>query len=329
MSAARLALALSLTLASGSTLASGCTTVVRIGSHDAAPRRDDAGSPVPCGPTTCAAGTVCCNESCGICTLPGATCRDIPCTDPGSSPCDGDDAALEGACATALYRWSGATCERITGCSCRGRDCARLRTSAAACFEEHERCWDAACVTSDRLSCPVGYFCETTQCADDEGTCARSRESCADGAEPVVCGCDGAAYPSTCGARRSAVSRAGDEACDLCAARLPTTIGTCATTLGYAWDGGRCTPVRGCACAGECAWLYDSLASCTAAREPCLSFRCDTITCRLWVEVCVVSPSGAWCDALPGACEGVPSCACIADPSCMQVGPGAYLVTRS
>ena len=34
---------------------------------------------VVCGPVTCAAGQVCCNESCGICTLPGEACTQQVC----------------------------------------------------------------------------------------------------------------------------------------------------------------------------------------------------------------------------------------------------------
>ncbi|HET9959815.1 MAG TPA: hypothetical protein VFQ61_35230 [Polyangiaceae bacterium] len=34
-----------------------------------------------CGKTTCGAGSVCCNGSCGICTRPGMACIQIACTD--------------------------------------------------------------------------------------------------------------------------------------------------------------------------------------------------------------------------------------------------------
>jgi hypothetical protein len=34
---------------------------------------------VPCGPSTCGAGQVCCNESCGICTEPGGFCTQQYC----------------------------------------------------------------------------------------------------------------------------------------------------------------------------------------------------------------------------------------------------------
>jgi hypothetical protein len=46
----------------------------------------DGGSPVPCGPTACAAGMVCCNASCGICTPPGGTCSALACLDAGPPP---------------------------------------------------------------------------------------------------------------------------------------------------------------------------------------------------------------------------------------------------
>ena len=36
-------------------------------------------APQQCGDTTCRAGTVCCNASCGICTPPGGACIQIAC----------------------------------------------------------------------------------------------------------------------------------------------------------------------------------------------------------------------------------------------------------
>ena len=44
------------------------------------------GQPVECGPTTCARGQVCCNESCGICTPPGGFCTQQFCGDPDPGP---------------------------------------------------------------------------------------------------------------------------------------------------------------------------------------------------------------------------------------------------
>jgi hypothetical protein len=47
---------------------------------------DDGAERVQCGPSTCAAGEVCCNESCGICTEPGGVCIQQACDDdPGES----------------------------------------------------------------------------------------------------------------------------------------------------------------------------------------------------------------------------------------------------
>ncbi len=40
-----------------------------------------------CGPKTCAAGEVCCNESCGICTPPGGGCIELYC-EPAAAGCD-------------------------------------------------------------------------------------------------------------------------------------------------------------------------------------------------------------------------------------------------
>jgi hypothetical protein len=43
----------------------------------------DAGQqPVPCGNSFCAAGDVCCNASCGICTPPDGVCIQIACEQP-------------------------------------------------------------------------------------------------------------------------------------------------------------------------------------------------------------------------------------------------------
>src|SRR2546423_832122 len=45
------------------------------------------GGSTACGPTTCAAGTVCCNASCGICTPPGNGCIQIACVPDVTDPC--------------------------------------------------------------------------------------------------------------------------------------------------------------------------------------------------------------------------------------------------
>jgi hypothetical protein len=319
-------LARAIATAAALTIAMGCTTVTRLGSHDAA-RTFDGGMEIPCGPTTCTGGAVCCNESCGICVLPGATCLDIPCTDAGL-PCGGDEALLESGDCTTLYGWNGSTCLPRTGCTCSGRDCGRLRATAADCFEEHAVCWDDACTSDGATPCPTGYFCELAACADTTGTCARQPTSCEGSIEPVVCGCDGAPYASVCTARQTAVSHDGSDDCGLCDPRVPILSAGCSTVLGYAWDGGQCAPARGCACTGACDRLYASLADCTTARAPCITFACGTLRCLRWDELCVTEASGTRCDPLPGTCEGVPSCSCVGDGlACEETGPGAYVVT--
>jgi hypothetical protein len=313
-------------VAIGCVLVMACTTTTQLGSHDAAPRDDASAPPIACGTNTCTAGAVCCNESCGICTLPGATCIEIPCTDAGGSPCSGDDATLEGSCPTTLYRWNGSSCEALVGCSCSGRDCGRLHTSAALCLEEHSDCWDHACGT-EGPACPSDFFCEVAACADTTGACVRSPDGCDGVFDPVVCGCDGAPYAGICAARRNGVSHDGSEACGLCAANVPTIAGACPTMLGFAWDGGQCAVVRGCSCTGNCERMYPSLEGCAAAREPCTTFACGDVRCARWDELCVQTTTGAHCEPIPGTCEGVPSCVCIDDPSCVETGPGAYVVT--
>src|SRR5688572_19027121 len=62
----------------------------------------DCNKPTKCGPATCAAGQVCCNESCGICTEPTGFCTDQYCEPaPKGRDCSGVLAlCIEG------YHWS-------------------------------------------------------------------------------------------------------------------------------------------------------------------------------------------------------------------------------
>lgn len=68
------------------------------GSGDGGSSATDGGS-VSCGPTTCAAGEVCCNESCGVCTPPDGFCTDEVCLDAGTEP-DGGGSVF--ACGTVI-----------------------------------------------------------------------------------------------------------------------------------------------------------------------------------------------------------------------------------
>jgi hypothetical protein len=71
-----------------------------------------AGNGVACGKARCAAGDVCCNASCGICTPPGGVCTQQVCTDPGAASCRTD-----------------ADC-RLFSDYCTGCDCRALPTGA-------------------------------------------------------------------------------------------------------------------------------------------------------------------------------------------------------
>lgn len=62
-----------------------CMTIKYFCQQGTVPFSDECGcgcetpQPEPCGGTTCAAGMVCCNASCGICTLPGQFCTQQAC----------------------------------------------------------------------------------------------------------------------------------------------------------------------------------------------------------------------------------------------------------
>jgi hypothetical protein len=111
--------------------------------------RQDAGTGngAACGRVTCAAGQVCCNASCGICTEPGGACDMMFCQD----PCAAQDARGEGACDMALgYKWDGGACALVGGCSCQGSDCGALFPSQEACSSAHD-------------DCPLSVGCELQQ----------------------------------------------------------------------------------------------------------------------------------------------------------------------
>jgi hypothetical protein len=67
---------------------------------------------VACGPKTCAAGQVCCNASCGICTPPDGVCTQQLCNDsPGDGGAAGPPCREDGECR--LFS------DYCTGCDCR------------------------------------------------------------------------------------------------------------------------------------------------------------------------------------------------------------------
>jgi hypothetical protein len=178
-------------------LLGGCATSTEVALNDAG----------RCGPVTCDEGLVCCNESCGICTLPGAGCPAIECEDPTAPRCDAMDATPVGACDLHLgIAFDGDECVSLSGCSCEGEDCDSLFMSpiecenACAISEEGDSCGG---ITG--AFCSPGFYCEFDPDAACVGGGACRAFDPADCVDPpgMVCGCDGEQYASVCEARVS------------------------------------------------------------------------------------------------------------------------------
>jgi hypothetical protein len=90
-----------------------------------------------CGPSVCAEGEVCCNESCGICTPPDGFCTDQLCEAPaGDCATDEDCALVENYCG---------------GCNC----LALPDTADAPTCEDPVQCFAPACLNK-RAACVEG-----------------------------------------------------------------------------------------------------------------------------------------------------------------------------
>ena len=104
---------------------------------------DDAGAGAPCGPGRCGKGTVCCNDSCGICTPPGGGCTKQLCPkEPAPAPCSTDnDCKVEA--------------DYCTGCDCRALGVKQSLPACPGpgvacfvdpCFNRTARCVNGGCV---------------------------------------------------------------------------------------------------------------------------------------------------------------------------------------
>jgi hypothetical protein len=118
------------------------------------------------------------------------------------SPCAAEDARPAGTCTKFLgYKWDGAACVAISGCSCDGKACAGLPTTMAACKAEHVIC-TAGCGQPGRQTCsdkqycdfPDAYACGT---AAQPGECHARTEICTAISRPA-CGCNGKNYNNPC-----------------------------------------------------------------------------------------------------------------------------------
>ncbi|HKQ69318.1 MAG TPA: hypothetical protein VJT73_08265 [Polyangiaceae bacterium] len=125
---------------------------------EAAPPPPEKPAPAQCGARTCPEGQVCCNSSCGLCTLPGGTCTQELCGVPQSPlswPCGPNTCNITEIC-----------CNASCGiCTPPGGTCS------------HERCdilqlpFSTPC---GRNTCNTGQICCNPSC----GTCTAPGEPC-------------------------------------------------------------------------------------------------------------------------------------------------------
>lgn len=178
-------------------------------------------------------------------------------------PCRDQDARGVGPCTLLLgWKWNGASCEGISGCTCEGADCDALFSTQAACAKAHADCLcrpqDARGVGPCDLF--LGWRWDGVECVSESGCECRGGDC--DELFPTLTGC--------VDAHRSCPCRAQDAQGE----------GPCALFLGWKWDGVECVGISGCSCQGaDCGSLFQSLETCQAAHvdcEPC----CGCRTCE-------------------------------------------------
>lgn len=117
------------------------------------------GAPIVCGPVTCPAGWVCCNESCGVCTQPGERCSQRNCSmamQIDSVSCGPTTCAIGEVC-----------CDPACGrCVRPGQPCSKVACLSPVEYPMSESCGMA--------TCNVGMVCCNPSC----GICARPGEPC-------------------------------------------------------------------------------------------------------------------------------------------------------
>ncbi len=97
----------------------------------------------PCKDAACGATcSPCVSDPCppviGYCDASGTCGPNIPVC---PSTCDPQDAVGDGPCDAFLgYKWDGKSCQAITGCTCKGKDCGALPISKDVCETSHVAC---------------------------------------------------------------------------------------------------------------------------------------------------------------------------------------------
>jgi len=148
-----------------------------------------------CGATSCAAGQVCCNSSCGICTQPGGACIQLA--------CEGDAGGTSKSCAavscltgeTCVEMPSGARCVPADDDPCDGFGCppnamCRVQQGAAVCLPVTGGGQDAGSVKPPACAvtlCPAGTSCDDSS---GEARCIKASPGCAAALCPAGTTCD-------------------------------------------------------------------------------------------------------------------------------------------
>jgi hypothetical protein len=163
--------------------------------------------PVQCGPNTCAAGEVCCNESCGICTAPDGACTQQFC-----EPLDAGQGPVQ--CGPNVCA-SGEVC---------------CNESCGICTPPNGVCTQQACAPADAgtgTACGFNTCAPGTECCNPScGICVPPGFACTQ----QVCACP----PVVCTLACQYGFQRGPDGCEICAcAPPPVTCGsvTCGAGL--------------------------------------------------------------------------------------------------
>lgn len=278
-------------------LALGCQRV-HVGSDDAGSGGDGA-TPEQCGPVTCDPGLVCCNESCGICTVPSAGCIAIACTTtcfsnfecgPGQY-CASGTCGGEGTCVPVAEECP-AVYAPVCGCdgSTYGNTCSAGRVGANVAHQ-------GECVSDPRCA-PMD--------ARGVGDCAAIVGVIWDGRRCTMiggCSCEGSDCASVYATTLECEN--AQSGCRSCVAQDARGNGPCDAIVGIFWNGTSCVTESGCSCVGsDCDAGFSDPGDCAAGQRHCVPpVGCITNAECGTGELCA-HPRGQ-CTAV-GTCEPLP-----------------------
>jgi hypothetical protein len=192
--------------------------------------------PEPCGDVICAAGTVCCNASCGMCAPPDAACVQVAC-----EPCAHEVCSEGGKLTASCSSCAQTVCAADSYCCNTKWDgiCVQEATDlCGACSQPPpppppppSGCAHSECETGDALvgSCSS---CAQTVCAVDGYCCSNGWDSvCADEAAQMcgnTCAAQGCEHPE---------SQVGDKLTPSCSVCAGTVCGQDSYCCDAKWDG--------------------------------------------------------------------------------------------